>query len=128
MLDARPKDRLITRGMTREVVGGSFSGVRGMVNVDPAKPERGLTFPLTVLNTSQEFAPVDTDRKFLYVVNNDALGVVWLAFGGAAAVVGQGIRLAPNGGGILLDMNVPTARIFLIGTIANNPNVSMVTG
>lgn len=118
----RPRERMNTSGMFRTPVGGGDVGlVQG-----PVTPERGLTYPLTITNASVELFPVDLSRKFLYIVNFDTLGVVWLSFGGAGAVLNQGFRLAPGGGAVLLDMNVPTARIFAIGTIASNANVSAV--
>lgn len=115
--------------MSRDVVGGRGVQVKQFDAQGVATPivrERGLTYPLNVTNASFEMFPIDVDRKFIYLLNNDALGVVWVTFGGAGAVVGQGMRLASGGGGILLDQNVPTNRIFMIGTIANNPNVTAV--
>jgi hypothetical protein len=127
-----PRDQLHMRGMLREPVGGNGVQIRP---VDPAgnpiplgsvPVERGLTYPINVTNVSQQFFDVDLNRRMLYLLNNDPLGIVWVFFGGAGAIVGQGMRLAPAGGGILLDNNVPTSRIYMIGTIANNPNVTAV--
>jgi hypothetical protein len=134
-----PRDRLHMRGMFREPVGGvgvqynpglgrqgvaDSSGSAGVRTIQP----RGLSQPVYVTNASQQIFPFDPDRKFLYLLNNDALGTVWVFFGGAGAVVGQGMRLGPAGGGILLDINVPTANIWMIGTIAANPNVTATVG
>ena len=132
-----PRELLHGRGLQREPVGGmgvQIAATDPQGNVVPGAPgriartERGLTYPLLITAVSQEVFPVDLDRKMLYLLNNDALGVVWVFFGGAGAVVGQGMRLAPGGGGILLDNHVPTSRIFMIGTIASNPNVTAVIG
>jgi len=117
-----PRDRLHNQGMTRPPVGMSLPTTAAEI----AASERGRTLPITVTNVSQELIPADPDRKFIYLVNYDALGIVWVFFGGGGAIVGQGVRLGPGGGGILLDNNVPTARVFMIGTIANNPNVTAV--
>lgn len=121
-----PRELLNQRGLSRDPVGG---------NAPPRAPgvpeqvrERGLTFPATVTNLSQELLPRDNDRKFLFIQNNDALGTVTLAFGGAGATLGIGIRLAAGGGAILLDINVPNGRLFAIGSIANNPNVVIISG
>lgn len=123
------RERIHTQGLSREPVGGRGVQVNQFDNqgvLAPVVRERGLTYPLNVGLASFEAFPIDVDRKFLYLLNNDALGVVWVTFGGAGAAIGQGMRLAPGGGGILLDQNVPTNRIFMIGTIANNPNVTAV--
>ena len=88
---------------------------------------RGLTFPFTATQDSQLMLPVDTDRKFLFIENNDALGVIWVSYGVANAL-GVGMRFSSGGGGILLDNNVPTAAVYVIGTIANNPNITIITG
>jgi hypothetical protein len=125
------REKLHVRGLSREVVGGKGVQVKqfdAQGNIAPIIRERGLTYPLNVTAASVEMFPIDVDRKFIYLLNNDPLGVVWVTFGGACAVVGQGMRLAPGGGGMLLDQNVPTNRIYMIGTIANNPNVTAVVG
>jgi hypothetical protein len=133
-----PRDRLHMRGMFREPVGGvgvqanpgltagpgvatpgSFNATGGIIQ------PRGQSQAVYVTNVSQLLLPFDPSRKFLYMLNNDALGVVWVFFGGSGAVVGQGMRLGPAGGGILLDNHVPTAQVFMIGTIAVNPNVTL---
>jgi hypothetical protein len=118
------RDRLHMQGLTRVPVGGNAPRIP--TSFGEVVQERGFTYPINVTNVSQMWQDVDLNRKFLYILNNDALGVVWMSFGGAAAAVGQGVRLAPGGGGILLDINVPTAKIFLIGTIAANVNVTAV--
>lgn len=122
----RPSERLQTRGLSREPVGVTLK----MPGSVPAivEPERGYSIPVTATAVSTELLPVDVSRKFLFIQNNDPVGVAFVSFGGAAAFLNQGFRLAPGGGGILLDNNVPTARAFIIGTIANNPNLTMVVG
>ena len=121
------RDALHMRGMTRMPVGGNSPRLQSASGDNvPIPLERGFTYPINVGAVSQLWQDVDLNRKFLYMLNNDALGVVWVAFGGAGAALGQGIRLGPGGGGILLDINVPTSRIFLIGSIAANPNVTAV--
>lgn len=112
--------------MSREAVSGT-GGVFSAAAIAPPKPERGRTIPITVTAASQELLPADSDRQFLFVQNNDPVGIVYMSFGGNAAAINQGFRLAPGGGGILLDNHVPTAKIFFIGSIANNPNVTVVS-
>lgn len=118
-----PRDRLHMQGMTRASIGGNAPRLPSAVD---GAQERGFTYPVNVTNISQMWQDTDLNRKFLYLLNNDALGVVWVSFGGSGGAVGQGMRLGPAGGGILLDINVPTSKIFLIGTIANNVNVTAV--
>lgn len=116
-----------TRAITRDHIGGGNLRVPPQAGADgtPART-RGFTFPRTVTTASVLLLPQDYDRKFLFIQNNDTLGVVWLSFGVAAAV-GQGMRLAAGGGGILLDIGVPTSDIYAIGTIASNPNITITT-
>jgi hypothetical protein len=122
----RTRERLNMAGMTREAVGGGAVELSTGQPAPVAPPERGLTYPITVTKASVEIFPADANRKFLFIENNDALGKVTIAFGGSGATLGVGFNLAPGGGGILLDNNVPTARIFAIGSIDSNPNISAV--
>lgn len=123
-----PREVLQMTGMTREPVGGNAVQISSAQPGQPIQQPTGFTRPLTVTNLSAEIFPVDFSRKFLFVQNNDALGIVFVSIGGQAAALNQGFRLAANGGSVLLDINVPTDRIFMIGTIANNPNVTAITG
>jgi len=87
---------------------------------------RGVTSPFTVTSVSQLMLPADALRRFLFIQNNDTLGKITVAVGGSVAALGVGFNLSPGGGGILLDINCPTDNIFVIGSIASNPNVIMV--
>ena len=51
--------------------------------------------------------------------NNHPSAYANLSFGGDATL-DSGMRLASAGGGILLDNNVPTSAIFIIGSAANS--------
>lgn len=107
--------------------GGINVGMPGVLPDGTIQRLRGLTYPATVLATPTQLLPPDFDRKFLFIQNNDALGIVWVSFG-APAVLGVGMRLSAGGGGILLDNNVPTAEVNVIGTIAINPNLTIIVG
>lgn len=120
-----PRERLIARSLSRPPVGYFAPHTPGRGD-NPIAVERGITQPVTVTNVSQEIFPADAARKFITVTNNDPIGVVYVSFGGAGAGLNQGLRVGPGGGGFLLDINVPTSRIFMIGSIAANPNVSVV--
>ena len=122
-----PRERLIFAGLTREAVGGG-AVLFGKTPDGATQQPTGFTRPLIVTNASVEVLPADFSRKFLFLQNNDAVGVVFVSVGGAGAALNQGFRLGAGGGGILLDVNVPTDRIFMIGSIANNPNVTAITG
>jgi hypothetical protein len=120
------KQRQRITAINREPVGaGLIATPVSEQNGTPAHL-RGLTYPRRVTNASTQLLAADYDRKFLFIQNNDAVGIVYLAFG-APAVVGQGMKLAANGGGILLDNNVPTAQVFAIGSIASNANINIIT-
>lgn len=122
---ASPRDRLIMRGLTRDAVG-YMANASPSGQPAPIVPAKGTTQPINVTNVSRELFPADSNRSFIFIQNNDAVGVVFVSIGGAGAVLNQGFRLGPGGGGILLDNNVPTERIFFIGSIAANPNVTSV--
>lgn len=63
----------------------------------------------------------------MYLVNNDTLGYAIISFG-VDATLATGMKLAAGGGGIMLDNNVPTAAVYIIGSIALNSNITMVVG
>jgi len=88
---------------------------------------RGYTIQINASAVSQMILPAEPNRRFLFLQNYDALGYATIAFGTEATLV-TGIRLAANGGGILLDNNVPTAAIFIIGSIAANSNITLISG
>jgi hypothetical protein len=121
-----PRERLQIRGLSREVLGYASSSRSHEQVADSLKPATGNTQPINVANVSREVFPSDINRKFIFIQNNDAVGVVFVSIGGAGAAINQGFRLGPGGGGVLLDNNVPTDRIFMIGTVAANPNVTSV--
>jgi len=87
---------------------------------------RGLTSPFLATNQSLQVLPIDFDRRYLMICNNDPLGILYLSFG-LAGVYGSGIVINPNGGYFLADYNCPTAQAFLVGSIALNQNVSITT-
>lgn len=122
-----PRHVLQQQGLSREP-GGGGAVRQGDVAPGQIPPRiRGKTFPVTVSAVSQNILPRDNDRKFLFIVNNDPVGVVFVSFGNDAAI-NQGIRLAAVGGSALLDISVPTERVTMIGTLALNPNVSIIIG
>lgn len=88
---------------------------------------RGYTAQINVTSASQLMLPADRRRTFLFLQNNDSLGSCTISFG-VTATLATGIKLGANGGGILLDNNVPTAAIYIIGSIANNSNVTLISG
>lgn len=91
-----------------------------------AQPDvKGFTGQVTATAQSTQILPADPSRKFLFFSNDDALGYARISFG-VEATLTTGIKIAPGGGGILLDNNVPTAAVFIIGSIATNPNITMV--
>lgn len=92
-----------------------------------ANSPRGYTQQINVTALSQLLLPADPSRRFLFMQNNDAVGTCTLSFG-VDATLATGMKLGANGGGILLDNNVPTAALYIIGSIANNPNVTLISG
>lgn len=100
----------------------------GVIRTSPMQDDeiRGYTAQVTVTSESKVLLPADPKRKFLFVQNNDLLGNVNISFG-VDATLATGMRLSANGGGILLDNNVPTSAVFIIGSIALNSNVTLVS-
>lgn len=81
-----------------------------------------------VTNASTTLLAAKGTRQFLYVQNNDGAGIVWLSLDGTAAVTGAPcIKLGP-GQGIAFDNFVSTGAVKAIGSIGNNPNVSVIEG
>jgi len=103
------------------------SGQNLSMNLPTSSEVRGFTAQVHVTSASVLLLPADPARKFLFLQNNDALGSCTASFG-CDAVLGVGIRLAAGGGGILLDNNVPTSALYIIGSIASNPNVTLISG
>jgi hypothetical protein len=116
------------RALARQPVGGGGLMAPLISNQDGTpKHQRGFTTPILVTDASILALPIDLDRQFLELDNNDLIGVVWCSWG-IPAIVGRGFKLAPNGGGRLFDFNCPTAALYMIGSIASNNNVAITTG
>lgn len=103
---------------------GGLSHNTKTINIPKRK---GETNTFNVTNVSQQVLGEDPNRRLLFIQNNNAIGTVTVSVGGAAAVLGVGFNLAVNGGAIMLDVNCPQDKIFIIGSIASNPNVTVVS-
>jgi hypothetical protein len=109
---------------------GSVTAQFGASQTSPAdvcsklQTAKGFTYPFTVTNVSQQLLPIDLNRTFLNVVNTDPLGNFTLSFGNPQPY-GVGVPCAAGGGAVFMDQHVPTAAVYVIGNIANNPNVSL---
>lgn len=102
----------------------------GQFNADPRVRDvltdaLGYTTQVTATNVSQPILPVNRHRKFLFVMNFDPVGYARIAFG-APATLTLGMPLAAGGGGVFLDNNVPKAQVNIIGSIAVNPNITLI--
>ena len=104
---------------------GKSTGHNGHDSIMAEAQALGYTFQVIATGASTRLLPVNLKRTFLYILNNDALGYARVAFG-SAATLSSGIILQANGGGILLDVNVPKAQLYIIGSIANNPNITLI--
>lgn len=100
----------------------------GDVNVIAAAPTRatGANSQKTVTNASAQLVAANAARSYLLIQNNDATGIVYVAFG-AAATTANGIKIPP-GGSYELNCNILTAAVNAIGSIASNANVVVVEG
>lgn len=126
--------QILRRALASKPIGGNWVRPTNAIEPGNRQPKqqvieraRGITTPYLVTNQSQQVLPIDFDRKYLLVENNDAAGIIYASWG-IAGVYGQGIVINPNNGYYLADYNCPTAQLFLIGSIALNGNVSITTG
>jgi hypothetical protein len=126
-----PYEKIIRRHARLPPIGGNLvrapdsiqPGVRVPV-IDILQRARGLTSLFLVTNQSLRALPIDFDRRYLLIVNNDAVGII-SAFWGLPGAYGKGIVINANGGFYEPANNCPTAQLFLIGSIAINNNVSI---
>lgn len=82
---------------------------------------------ITVTNSANYLvAGGSAARRFFSVQNKDGAGNLYLSFG-AAATVANGIKIPP-GGYFEAAIYAPTSSINLIGDIASNSNVVVITG
>lgn len=91
----------------------------------PMPEIRGSTSLINATLRSTLLLPADPRRKFLFIQNNDPVGNAQISFG-VAATMKTGMKLAAVGGGVLLDNNVPTTDVYIIGDVADNSNITMV--
>lgn len=112
------------------VVGGGDQFVdsnSGSVSVSSNKMPviAGVTETLATVTSAGGLArAANTGRSYLMIQNNDASGSVFLKFGSAATV--GSFKIPPGG---FLEMLAPcTDAIYMIGSIASNPNVVILEG
>lgn len=117
---------LTTPRISASGIVGGVPMIPGYDNTSDAAGVKGFTSQVNATNASQLLLPADPNRKFLMMVNDDALGYVRITWGVDATLV-TGIKLSANGGGILLDNNVPTAALYIIGSIPLNSNITLVS-
>jgi hypothetical protein len=119
------------QAINREPVGGGLPAIVQQLQFASQQGAplraRGFTYSANVTALPTQLLALDFDRKFLFIQNNDLLGTVWLVFG-APAQIGLGIRLAAGGGALYMDYACLTAAVNAIGTIALNPNITIITG
>lgn len=81
----------------------------------------------TVTNASAQLLAANTVRRYLFIQNNDAAGIIYVTLDGTAATTAKGIQIAP-GASYECQGYVPTGEIRAIGSIANNANIVTVEG
>jgi hypothetical protein len=115
------------RGRQMGQIPSASADIEQKVAEQVYRPVTGYTSQITVTDKSEVLLPANPDRKFLFIQNNDPIAFANMSFG-VAATLTTGMRLGSSGGGILLDNNVPTAAIFIIGSSPNNSNVTLISG
>jgi len=81
----------------------------------------------TVANTTGQLLAANSARSYLFVMNKDTSGTIYLMFGSSAATVANGLPLGP-GQSYELNSNISSDAIQAIGSIASNTNVLVIEG
>lgn len=81
----------------------------------------------TVTNASAQMLAANLYRRYLMIQNKDSTGSLYINFGGGAATLANGVRIAA-GGSYELSGYVPTDAVQAIGDIASNGNVIVIEG
>lgn len=81
----------------------------------------------TVTTTSAQIEPAKASRRYLFVQNNHATGLIYINLTGVAATAANGI-LVDAGGSLELNGYLPTGAITAIGSVASNTSVIVVGG
>lgn len=81
----------------------------------------------TVTNAAGDLLAANPARRYLLIQNNDAAGVVFINFSGAATAA-NGLKIAPGGNYTADASFCPVNAISAIGSIASNANVIVVEG
>lgn len=79
----------------------------------------------TVTNASGLLLAANPSRKLLFIQNNDAAGIIYVALDGSPATTASGIKIL-QGGSLILDSHLPSGAVYAIGDIAGNVNVVVV--
>lgn len=88
-------------------------------------PAAFTTAKKTVTNASGTLLAANTARKYLFIQNQSATGVIYIKCDGATAVAdATGIQLQP--GDVYEPAVPPTGLIAAIGSIASNPDVHVI--
>lgn len=95
------------------------------VTITP-NPTAFVNSQITVTNASQIFSATNVTRNYLLIQNNDAVGNIYVRFAAAATVL-TGVKIPP-GANYELNSNVSSSSVNIIGDIASNANVVLVTG
>lgn len=125
----------ITNGATAQTIkyfygtgdAGSrrFSGnVTGTVSIANGATTQAA---FNVTNASTNMLAAKDNRRYLMVQNNDATGVIFINLAGGIAAAATGIKII-GGAAIEIQGFVPNGVITAIGSIASNPNVTVVEG
>lgn len=81
----------------------------------------------TVTNASGTLLAANASRRYLFIQNNDAAGIIYVRLDGGTATTATGIKIAA-GGNYECQGFLPTGAITAIGSIASNANVVVVEG
>lgn len=90
----------------------------------------GSSSAKTVTSGGGQLLPANPLRGSLEIQNNDSAGVIVVHVYGGTAILNppNGIRIAPGGSWYWPPENCPQGVINAIGSIASNPNVTVVEG
>lgn len=101
--------------------------IAGTVFADSVRdrPVTQYQYSVTVTNSSTKILSENLKGRDIIIQNNDAAGIVYLNFSGAATVSGTMLKLDP--GDSITAINTTNA-VYAIGSVASNANVAVSEG
>lgn len=111
-----------TRGVKMDSAGRIETALTGTTTI---KPITYTQTSKTVTNAASTIVTASATGKYVYIENNDTLGIIYLNLSGTATASGSMITLNPEDS---INLGLTTNAVSAIGSIASNANVVVVEG